>query len=265
MKVLLLAGSKCSGKTTTATAIYGYHLVQQAIIPNAKIDDNGRMSIVFDKVNNKGIYFDIDCKDPEFLDYKNKYTAAHINHVAFADELKRVSADLFGLDYNKLIGTNDEKNELTHIKWVDMAKLLPVHVKKNLKELGILDRNMTHREFMESFGTDICRTIYQDCHVQAAWKKIRNLNPDIGIITDCRFAEEFIYSRAQNDVEFLSIRFLRNPFKSDAKSEIGLESLDNSVFDLVVPEDMSMKDRNEMVIKFLVDKKFLSTTNVKAE
>ena len=57
MHIILLCGGKQSGKTTSATAIYGYHLTQVGAIPNAQIDDSGRMSVIYDK--EKNIYMPI--------------------------------------------------------------------------------------------------------------------------------------------------------------------------------------------------------------
>jgi len=260
MKIVLLAGSKSSGKTTAATAIYGYHLTQIGSIPNASIDELGRMSIMFNESTKEGIYFDIDDKSPEFLDYKNKHTAQHINHVGFADELKRVACDLFGLDYTKITGTNDQKNEASHIKWEDMLKVLPGNKRKLFKDKK---GPMTNREFLETFGTDICRSIYGDCHVLSAYKKLVELNPDIGLITDCRFENEFEFKEFQNNPDVLRIRLLRNPFKSNSESEKGLENIPLDKFDLVVPEDATLKEKNNMVINFLIKRGILSSGSIR--
>ena len=261
MKVVLLCGCKQSGKTTTATSIYGYLLTGCGAIPNAQIDENGQMSIVYDKEKNEGIIFDIDSEDPEFLEFKNRQTSQFINHVGFAYELKRTSSNLFGLDYSKLIGTNDQKNELCHIKWADMNKVLPGNKKrKNPPEF------MTHREFLEVFGTLVAREIDPECHIRSAWNKLKTLNPQLGMFTDCRFSNEFeiVEQKAKEEgIELLSIRFLRNPYKSDAPSEVGLDSIDNSRFSLLVPEDIPIPERNKLVIDFLVEKNFLSNKNIK--
>lgn len=261
----MMCGAKCSGKTTTATAIYAYHLVQQGAIPNANIDDTGRMSIVFNKETNEGIYFDIDSMDSDFLQYKNSYTDAYINHVGFADELKRVSSNLFGLDFNKLIGTNDQKNELCHIEWENILKLVPQQKRAALKKKATNEKYMTNREFLEVFGTNICRVIYGDCHIQSAYKKLCSLAPDIGLITDCRFSNEFEFFEKIKDIEVVKIRLLRNVHKSTAESETGLDDISNDRFDLVVPEDLNLYKRNNMVIDFLVNKGVLSSSNIEAK
>ncbi len=259
MKIVLLAGAKASGKTTAATAIYGYTLTQRGAIPNAQIDQSGRMSIVYDKEKNEGIVFDIDNKDPEFLEFKNRQTSKYVNHVGFADELKRVSSQLFGLDHAKLIGTNDQKNELSHIKWADMNKLLPA--KKKKKDAPEF---MTNREFLEVFGTDICRTIYGNCHILSAHKKLTALSPEVGIIPDCRFTNEFEFFENLTDVEVVKIKFARNVHNSEAESENGLKDVDDSRYDLVIHnEELSLSEKNNLIINFLVEKNVLSSQNIK--
>lgn len=265
MKIVMLCGAKQSGKTTTATAIYGYHLVQQGVIPNANIDENGRMNIVFNEETNEGIYFDIDSNEPSFMEYKNGYTSPYVNHVGFADELKRVCANQFGLTYSKLVGSNEEKNEFCHIKWKDIAKLLSTAKKKEYKEFIDGDKFMTNRQFMEVLGTDIFRKIYPDCHINSAYTRLQLLNPDIALITDCRFVNEFEFFEKVTDYDVVKIRLKRNPYKSNVESEVGLDEIDESRFDLVVPEDMPLIDRNNMVIKFLIEKGVLSSSNIKAE
>ncbi len=252
--VIVLCGSKCSGKTTAATAIYGYHLVQQGVIPNANFDANGRMSIVFNKEKQEGIYFDIDSNDLDFLEYKSVYVDKYINHVGFADELKYTAANLFGLDYNKLIGTNDEKNEVTHIKWADMNKLLPKKKQKTSNEF------MTNREFLEVFGTDICRTIMNNCHVSAAYKNLQKLNPDIGLITDCRFENEFTFF--ENIDNAILIRLLRNPYNSTVASEVGLKNISLDRYHLVIPEDKTLAEKNQIIIDYLIKNNVLDKINI---
>jgi hypothetical protein len=61
--LIVLFGTKQSGKTTSATAVYGMHLVNKGILPNVNFDANGRMSVVYDKGTNNGIEFDIDTLD----------------------------------------------------------------------------------------------------------------------------------------------------------------------------------------------------------
>lgn len=263
MKVIVIAGSKCSGKTTTATAIYGYHLVSVGAIPNAIFDCDGEMRIVYNEEKNEGLVFNIDNTDYEFINWRINYLSKYVSHVSFADELKNTCSRQFGLDISKLRGSNDQKNELTHIKWANVAKLLSSNRRNELKKAGKLDQLMTHREFMEVLGTEIFREIDPLCHINSAKRKLAAQNCQIGIIPDLRFENELV--EFENDPNIIKIRLLRNVYKSEAKSETGLDNVDNNRFDLVVPPDLSVPDRNQLVIDFLVRAGVLEKQNVKVE
>lgn len=264
MHIILLCGSKQSGKTTSATAIYGYHLTQVGAIPNAQIDDNGRMSIVYNKETNQGIYFDIDSKDEQFLKFKETYCDKYINHVGFADELKIVCANLFQLDYKKITGTNKEKEEFCKITWGDIYKTLSSNLVKKIKKIyGEKETGsfLTNRQFMEIFGSSVCRSIMEDCHVLSAYEKIKSMDSEIIITTDCRFENEFLVF--EKDPNVIKIRLLRDKEHSQALSERGLDSIDNSRFDLVVDnQEMSMQEKNMIIIKYLLSRKVLSEKDI---
>lgn len=267
MTIILFCGGKQSGKTTAATAVYAYKLTQAGAIPNARIDDSGKMSIVYDKVNNTGIYFDIDNKDPDFLKFKREYCDKYISHVGFADYLKNTCANLFGLDYQKITGTNEQKQELCGITWGSFLSLLSKkHVAKLKQIYGQKEHNeyMTNREFMEVFGTFVCREIKEDCHAQSAYNEIVSSSSEIVMSTDCRFENEFeIFER---DPNVLKIRLKRDVFKSNALSERGLDDIDDSRFDLVIEnQDMSMAQKNNIVIEFLIEVGVLSNKDIEVE
>lgn len=264
MHIILLCGSKQSGKTTAATAIYGYHLTQVGAIPNAQIDESGKMSIVYDKESNKGIYFDIDSMDPDFLRFKRTYCDKYVNHVGFADQLKLTCANLFQLDYKKITGTNAQKQELCDITWGNIYKTLSSSNVKNIKKIyGQQEPEslLTNRQFMEIFGTLVCREIKEDCHVLSAYNRIKLMDSEIVINTDCRFYNEFCIFEKDPDV--IKIRLLRDTEKSNAPSERGLDGVDESRFDLVIDNrDMSMQEKNNKIIDFLISKNVLSKKDI---
>lgn len=246
MKLILIGGAKQSGKTTAATAIYGYYLTSKGIIPNANFDSNGQMSIVYKKETNEGIIFDIDSRDPVIVDFRERYINKHICHAGFADELKNTCCNLFGLNPQKIFGSNAQKDEPTHIKWADIKKLVKNQAFKD--KTGYL----SYREFMEVFGTNIARTIDDECHIRAALNKLISINPEIGIIPDLRFENELAYFEKNSKFETYKIRLKRNVYKSTAESEMSLDSVSDDRFDLVVDEDASLFAKNQQIIDFLI-------------
>lgn len=265
VKIILICGAKQSGKTTAATAIYGYHLTQVGAIPNAYIEESGRMFIVYDKEKKSGIYFDIDSKDPGFLQFKETYCDPYITHVGFADKLKEVSANLFGLNYSELIGSNEDKNKNSPIKWESVYNLFNNKTKKTLSEVYDVNKEyMTNREWLEVYGSHICRKIKEDCHALSAYKKIKSLKSEIVINTDCRFENEFLLFEKDPDV--LKIKLQRDEFNSPAESERGLDEIDLTRYDLVVNnKNLSVKEKNEIIIDFLISRDVLSRKNIKVD
>jgi len=263
--LIVLFGKKQSGKTTSATAIYGYHLTQRGIIPNAEFDEDGVMSVIYNKDKDEGIIFDIDSRDPEMVSFYRQNIWAHVKHVSFADALKESCIKLFSLDPKLVYGTNDDKNSETHLKIENICKLLPPERAAHFLSKGY--KNLTIRKLLEIFGTEICRTIDDDCHIRSAHTELIRLNPEIGIIPDGRFSNEFRYFQKikkarKSGTRVWLIKHARSVHKSDAPSETGMPEIDEKEFDLVIPEGLNMVNKNNLLVNFLVDNKVLSSTGV---
>lgn len=256
--LIVLFGAKQSGKTTSATAIYGMHLVNQGILPNANFDTNGKMTVVYDKETNNGVEFDIDSSEDHMVGFMKKNVWAHIKHASFADALKTSCAQLFGIDEKLMWGTNEDKESKTHIQWESLHKLLPQYASKT--------GPMSVRELLEVFGTDICREFDLNCHIKSAKNKLDITNPTIGIIPDGRFYNEFEFFenlKKNTAQQVLLIKHKRKPHKSSAKSENGLDGIDDSRFDLVLDnKNLSVNEKNGLLIDFLVEQGVLSGAGV---
>lgn len=261
--LIIIGGRKQSGKTTAAAAIYGYYLTSKGVIPNCHFDDNGKMSIVYNKKTNEGIYFDIDDNSPEMVSFKEKNVWTHVKHVGFADILKNSVCDLFSIPRELAYGTNDQKNSLTHIKWKDIKDFLPEY--KKTRE-NYAKEFLSIRELLEIFGTDVCRKFDDNCHIKSGYASLLESNPDIGIICDMRFDNEFEYFdqiKKNSKFEIFFIKLKREAFKSEALSEQGLPGIDEGRFDLVVDNrNISVIEKNEIIIDYLIDKGVLSKSSV---
>jgi len=263
--VILFVGSLQSGKTTSAAAIYGYHLTQLGLIPNCSFDEDGKMSIIYNKNTNEGIYLDIDTEDPNILKFMKDNFWGRVKHFSFATELKDAIIKLFSIDRKCLYGTNEDKNKETHILWDNVFPLLSESRRKDLsKNAG---KKMTGRHLMQIFGTDICRTIDEACHIRSAFTSALGFNPEIAIFPDGRFEDEFEYfdnlKRTQSNFKVWTIKLKRMKFKSNDPMEQGAPGIPDSRYDLVIDnENMSIIDKNEKLINFLIKNNVLSTTNV---
>ena len=85
----------------------------------------------------------------------------------FVDELKEASSNLFNLDRKKLYGTDEQKNEFTHYTWENWSKIFKTSPPSQ-------NEFMTHREWMQYFGTEFCRTLDPNMHVKNTLSKINN-------------------------------------------------------------------------------------------
>jgi len=145
-----------------------------------------------------------------------------------ADPLKKFCAQWFGLNYNKLNGSNEDKNSLTPFLWE--------HVPTNLspRDEDVWKTGpMTYREVLQVWGTDILRTFDPDCHVRR-WSQEAKLQADGGVpvlfTTDVRFPNEIqavLDLDDQNEnVHSRVLRLTRDPHQDSHESETALDEFD---------------------------------------
>lgn len=274
MKHMIISyAAKQAGKTTSATAVYGYYLASLGVVPNANIDPNGRMSVIYNKKTNEGIYFDIDDDSPEMVEFKRKNVWAHIKHAGFADALKDSIVSLFGIDRKLIYGTDDDKNTLTHIEWKNVNPFLSEDRIRNIErkwlKAGSFPKFLTIREMCQVFGTDICREVDQNCHLRSAVKQLLSDNPTIGYIPDGRFENEFFYFDSPEAKKLLGntkvwrIKYTRNASPDNPPGEQGLPDVPEELYDLVIDNrNMSVLEKNEILINFLIKNDVLSAKAV---
>lgn len=147
----------------------------------------------------------------EFINEFNKDIV--VKHYSFADALKSICIDILGLEYNQCYGSDEDKNTPTDIVW-------------NGNEL-------TARQVMQIVGTDIFRSLKPNVWTEATIRKIQKDNPDIAIITDCRFPNEI---DAVHDAKGIVIRLTRSIDASNHPSESALdkENYDWNNFDIIL-------------------------------
>jgi hypothetical protein len=193
----------------------------------------------------------------EFVErlYLDKFILGNVKIYSFADPLKRdVCINILGLTYKQCYGSDEDKNTPTKLKWVDMpgwgTDQYPWPVKNHIEA----QRFMTAREVMEFVGTGIFRRMYEDVWVDATLKLIDKDRPAIALINDLRFGAN--EGAAVKNRGGIIIKLERNPFNSQAMSERGLDpdQCDQSIFDCIIPGELSIEDRNNMIRKFLQGK-----------
>lgn len=155
----------------------------------------------------------------------------------FADPLKQdICMNIFGLTKEQCYGDDKHKNELVNCYWPDTLN------------------RMTAREVMQYVGTDVFRKIQKNVWADATIIRIKQENPALALIADCRFPNEV---EAVKNAGGIVIKLMRNIYNSDHASETALDSnnYDNNNFDLVVDNrNLSIDQQNASILSFLANK-----------
>jgi len=80
---------------------------------------------------------------------------------------------------------------------------------------------MTAREFMQFFGTDVCRKMFEPIWVKSCIKKIQQEQSQLAIIADVRFPNE---AKAIEEAGGRVVRLTRQVFDDNHSSEVALDS-----------------------------------------
>ena len=249
--ILALSGSKQSGKTTCTNFLFGYQLRFNDIIEKFYMDDKGQLLVGGSVLNENGEeeegvgVLDINNRDPDFIAYCERIIWPYVRSFSFADPLKIICMELFGLTYEQCYGRDKDKNTATNIKWEDM----PDH--RENWTTGF----MTAREFMQHFGTDLCRRIKDDIWVESCVKRIQQTGTELAIVTDCRFPNEV---EAVQQAGGKVIRLTRNNHPDSHASEQALNDFDG--FDHTLDNaQMDIDQTNRALLKILREWGWLRT------
>jgi len=263
MKILLLAGKKQSGKSTAGNFVVGYTMTQLArqgkpYLPKKfRInEESGDLTISSFKLNlddepeEASCVLDIYNKDPEYLRWAEDCLHPYIKPYAYADTLKAIAVNVFGIPYEFANGTEEDKKNFTHIKWQDMCALLPPRVVNHKKRAEKYDKKMTVREFLQFFGTNVCRKLFPECWLYSCFNRILSDEPEIAVITDGRFENEIKGAKKyrSKDVDVKIVKLERSPYIDSHESETGLEKMHNNNFDLIIPKDVTIKEKNQLIL-----------------
>jgi len=78
---------------------------------------------------------------------------------------------------------------------------------------------LTAREFLQLFGTDVCRAIKSDVWTSSCLTRIKDSNTELAIVSDCRFPNEV---EAIKSVGGKVVRLTRHPHSDEHESETAL-------------------------------------------
>ena len=264
MRLLALAGEKQSGKSSTSNFLHGYIMREVGSIKSFTQDSDGNLICNTKYIDTDGSIkdgfgvLDIRRKDHEFIEYAQERIWPYVRNFGFADRLKEAVSYVFGLDYQTLYGTNEEKNSLTTIKWGDVKFAFGPYKIRALKKEGKLDSYLTHREFLEVFGSDICRKIQNSCWMDRCIESYLSSNTTFGIIDDCRFLNEAeTVQKAGGKVILLT----KSIFEEGEDKPVSEQILSSGIKpDLTIDnENMSQEKKNQIVLDAMYSWGWFST------
>lgn len=173
---------------------------------------------------------------------------------AFAEPLKRMCIEILGLRPEGVYGTDEQKNQLSHINWDGFALDIRLKYSKEIDQHDgrELPRSgpMTNREVLQVMGTDIFRSIYGNVWAKAPFNRDWS-GADVVILTDCRFPNEKSVTEEAGGV---IIRLERSTgFSDNHASEI---ALDGYVFENTYQNSGSFEDL-EKYVRYILERQGL--------
>ena len=247
-KVIVLAGAKQSGKSTSAKFIHG-HLMQQAnVIKSFRIDQDNDLLITLP--TGQECILDITRNDPEFVKFAAFNVWPYAKVYSFAEELKESCIRIFNLDPQCIYGSDDDKNQpVPHIKWDNISNVVDVEVFQQIQHK--LGECLTHRELLQQFGT-ICRKFYSNCWIQATWSKIREEGFPLAIVDDGRYEDEVDFINKEEGTYV--IRLTKRPFKNDNHASELIHKVAKAKFFAEVDNENLTIDEKNNELKTLLEK-----------
>ena len=162
--------------------------------------------------------------------------------IAFADVVKTICARIFDIPEELFHGSEEDKNKETWVKWSSFSE----DISKGRE--GVL----TNRELLQTIGTDVFRSKYEDVWVDAALRKISKNKKTNYVISDVRFDNE---AQRIRDNGGLILRVNRSSeIEDNHASEKGIS---DELVDLDLNNDSTLEVLKESLTSILVEAQVL--------
>lgn len=274
--IIAFAGHKGSGKDTCGLFIFGSYLCNLGLVQGGfTIKPEGLW--VTDILGDKNLQgrFDPRRNTETMRNFLAEYVDPYIKLYSFADELKTFCINVLGLSWEQCYGSNENKNSLTHLKWENMPGVISCITENEwkgyvdgIKEYKPLSSKfdwhnklfsdiskmywhkpgeMTAREVLQYFGTEIVRRMYSPAWAKATVNKIKREQPLLAIITDARFEDEV---DEVNKAEGKVIKLMRQPYKDEHESE-RLNIPDEKFAAIIDNTEMTIDQQNDKLVEIV--------------
>lgn len=207
-KILAFCGVAQSGKNTLSNFLHGCQLKSYGVIHNFKLLNSG--DLIAETKDEDGKVregkIDVTRTDFDFASWAIDNMWPLVKNYSFAGYLKEIGISLFGIPREYAYGTDEQKRiPLDHLRWENMPGVItPSDIKglefdgKSLNEYNLKDLRLVYhepgpmstREWLQFFGTEVARKMYDQVWVNRTLTDIKNEESQLAIISDCRFLNE---------------------------------------------------------------------------
>lgn len=260
-RILAFAGNKQSGKTTCSNFIHGYQLRCNNIINAFNVTDKGDLIVGTEFIDSKGekeqgqALLEVKRVDLDFAEWAVYNMWPYVKSYSFADPLKNIATELFDIKEENIRGTDIQKNAKIPITWESMPGIISCpKMAKNPQIKKLIDDGtfmyhkkgkMTGREFLQFFGSEVCRKIYEEIWVSRLVKDVESEGSLLAVVDDCRYPNE---AEAIQNAGGKVIKLTRSNHEDSHKSENAFSKDYN--FDAIIDnQNMSIQEAHVELVK----------------
>jgi hypothetical protein len=264
-RILAFAGNKQSGKTTCSNFIHGYQLRSNNIISAFNVTDKGDLVVGTEFIDSKGekeqgqALLDVKRVDLDFAEWAVYNMWPYVKSYSFAYPLKNIATELFDIKEENIRGTDIQKNAKIPITWESMPGIISCpklarnpQIKKLIDDGTFMYHKkgkMTGREFLQFFGSEVCRKIYEEIWVSRLVKDVESEGSLLAVVDDCRYPNE---AEAIQNAGGKVIKLTRSNHKDSHKSENAFDK--DYEFDAVIDnQNMSIQEAHVELVKTIED------------
>jgi hypothetical protein len=241
MNILAISGRKESGKSTLVNGLVGTAMVKADLISHFSTDEQGKL-IVPTVVDVNIEDCPLELESPHQNPYLVEYVYPLIKNYFLSAPLKEWCVHFLGLREECVYGNNDQKNEKTGFLWETTPS--PRDICKNLRhEFFKRTGEMTHREIMEFWGTDVFRRYYPEIFTEICLYRMKLDQSNLAAVTDVRFESEIAAFKSEGAKV---VRLTRNPHDSQSSVETALDGFTD--YDLVVDNSNLTQEETLQVV-----------------
>lgn len=246
MRLIGIAGTSRSGKSSTGSFIFANELKKLQIIEKFEMDENGDLYVNHGAHEESGLEpgmakVNLESKDPIFVNFLQEAIWPHVKLYSFADILKFIAIHMYGLTVEQVYGGTRDKNSDTNYSYAMIKKVVPG--KYFPKKLSNLNDAVTARKFLQ-YLADTLRTLNDDCFLNPVMNQILNEQVPLSIITDVRRIVEADKIKEMGG----KVIFLTRKIENDThRVENEFDEVNNKseYFDIVIDnQDMTMAQKN---------------------